>query len=72
MRRAAGATPDANERAVDFDQKDRHKRMRADAKMCRAAGDALMSGTLNTGTTSLTDRRGGTGPSRRAGSPAPR
>jgi hypothetical protein len=42
MRRAAGATPDANGRAVDFDQKDRRKRTRADAKMRRAAGDALV------------------------------
>jgi hypothetical protein len=37
MRRAAGATPDANGRAVDFDQKSRRKQTRADAKMRRAA-----------------------------------
>jgi hypothetical protein len=35
MRRAAGATPDANGRGVDFDQKARRKRT------CAIAGDAL-------------------------------
>ena len=45
MRRAAGATPDANGRAVIFDQKGRRKRTRADAKMRRAAGDALKDQT---------------------------
>jgi hypothetical protein len=35
MRRAAGATPNANGRAIDFDQKDRRKRTREDAKMRR-------------------------------------
>jgi hypothetical protein len=33
--------PDANGRAVDFDEKSRRKRTGADAKMCRVAGDAL-------------------------------
>jgi hypothetical protein len=43
MRPAAGATPDAKGRAIDFDYFGRHKRMRADAKMHRATGDALTS-----------------------------
>jgi hypothetical protein len=41
MRRVAGATPDANGRAVDFDHFGRRKRTRVDAKMRRTAGDAL-------------------------------
>jgi hypothetical protein len=47
MRRAAGTTPDANRRAIDFDKKDRRKRTRADSKMRRVAADAL---TTKTGT----------------------
>jgi hypothetical protein len=40
--RAAGATPDANRRAIDFDYFSQRKRTRTDAKMRRAAGDALI------------------------------
>jgi hypothetical protein len=42
IRHVARATPDANGRAIDFDQKNRRKRTRANAKMRRAtARDAL-------------------------------
>jgi hypothetical protein len=46
MRRAAGATPNANGRAVDFDHFGRRKRTARtfpDAKMRRAVGDALIT-----------------------------